>query len=350
MRNVLALFCVLALSAGATADPIDRILEADKTNRANLSTQPNQSARAITRPFTLTSPLPAPTREALAEPSGYLIPGFHLSRSRDGADASDGALFSLVHDSRAADGDPADTYSADFYLVWNPQETFGSKNISEEPVIFSLSVEGHASSASDKAADAWIVRGSFAPKPLTITENATLDTDLSIKYESDRDFEQENIGLEATVTPTIPKLAIGESLSGWHGFRWRPVAAIESGYVLDTKDESSVEENGLCRISGSLAVQWRLLSRRHAGPNTEGLAGGSGLPFDSLDFFAQDKLRYLLAGDGRETNNLLSCGLSAVILENTKMKYSVSASYTVGRDAPTFEKVEKIDVGLSVKF
>jgi hypothetical protein len=262
-----------------------------------------------------------------------------------GADAELGALFSWVRDARAPEGEDKNVYGADFYLVWNPFESFGTPT--PDALIF-LSAEGHVASNTDEANDAWRFRvhvEKFFKMGSSTQGPHGLDLNGSLKFEGDRDFETQVLLAELILTPVLPEWGIGKDLEivkGGPRFRWRPLLALDVGTVLDQPSASTLDDTQL-RLSPEINARLRLYERG---------TGRNLLLVDAIDLVVQDRFFYLPLEDARETANLFFVGAELAIRDDpvTGQQIGLSIGYSVGRDAPTFEKVEFIQAGLSVKF
>ena len=298
---------------------------------------------------------PAPTPAATTadganadegRPQRSFFSGFHLRRSRTGK-PSEGALFALARGN--PDDDDAETvYSADFYLLWNPEDA-GAQFFSRDDLGFSYFVEGHVASNKDDAEDAWrtglslwhdptIMRRDEATRLLDVTD---LVFDLAVKYEADRDLETEQILADFSFTFNMPNAGVGEGVPADENSPifviWRPVFGIEGGPTLDERADASDEEAPELRLYAHVKAQLELAF----------LQKGLNL-YGPPILFVDEKGWYLpTVGDGAGVGrNLFIAGAEVPLGENVGFQ----VAYTVGRDAPQFDKVETFEAGLTVRF
>ncbi len=156
---------------------------------------------------------------------------------------------------------------------------------------------------------------------------------LNFAYATDFDLESGVVALEAQWEPVDTDIGMGVARSvpgGLFDFRWRPILHAEGGRVIDRGDKYwLVEDESFFRAGPKLHLDlWPLfLERVRIGFDWQYLHGFSGYPVHVRLF--EGDISYAL---------------------NDKGNYAVGLSYRKGRLPLTFEKVDDLTLGLSVKY
>jgi hypothetical protein len=156
---------------------------------------------------------------------------------------------------------------------------------------------------------------------------------LNLAYASDFDLESGVLALEAQWEPVDTDIGMGVARSVFGGLfdlRWRPILHAEGGRVIERGDKYwLVEDESFFRAGPKLhADLWPLfLERVRIGFDWQYLHGFSGYP-GHVRLFEGD-ISYAL---------------------NEKGNYAIGLSYRKGRLPLTFEKVDDLTLGLSVKY
>lgn len=156
---------------------------------------------------------------------------------------------------------------------------------------------------------------------------------LNLAYASDFDLESGVLALEAQWEPvdTGIGMGVGRSLpGGLFDFRWRPILHAEGGRVIERGDKYwLVGDEGFFRAGPKLHLDlWPLfLERVRIGFDWQYLHGFSGYP-GHVRLFEGD-VSYAL---------------------NEKGNYAIGFAYRKGRLPLTFEQVDELTLGLSVKY
>lgn len=346
-RMVLAGALLIPVSFCA-ADPLDLQMDsAAPTARDRMA----GGEMVVRRGYILAQPLTS-NRDVIQE----LIPGVSLNRSSSGGDASDGAYFSVVRDQDAPAGQDKTSYSADFNLTWIPQQTFARNSaVFTNPAdihngVLQLAAEGHITSVNkSNASQGWNYRLDYSPIVFLFGQNS-IDPIVSAKYEADRDYRYQDVVATLNVGLTAPGIGIGNDIKNTHinGFKWRPSIEADLGQVIDKGNSppANVSQNTTVRLTNLISAQVRLASH-----DQSDIFGGASLPFvQSVDFFLTNNFYCLPNVGGGRTADYLQLSAAFALSDTNTSKTSVDVSYTIGRSAPSFDKVEKLEAGLSIKF
>jgi hypothetical protein len=260
----------------------------------------------------------------------------------------DPATFSL---SRSPDDDGT-PYATEFFLGWMP---FGSKG-PREPILgtqnwtLMLSAEGNISSEDTESIDAVRFRTTASGVyGFGGEEENGLIADASVKYEASRDFDTEKLIAEFQFRPQILDWGVGQRLElfgeseGVGGkltrrapvdLLWRPFFRVDVGETLDAPANAAEAEDTVLRLVG--VVEGKLFFNKFA----------NALGMYEVSLSATEKFHYLPLEDGRRNFNFFSTGVHFLPSPDV----SINLTYDIGRDAPTFEKVEMLRLGVGLRF
>ena len=257
--------------------------------------------------------------------------GFKLQRALSGKDAGEAAAFSFL----STLGDKT-VFTADFALSWCPPTRFeaGPFDLS-----FLTSVEGRLTSAESESENAWRFRGSLIGDT---SHNGPIDstyTSVSLKYESDQDFDTEKLMAEMVFTPTIRKLALGKA---WppakegrppFQFLWRPFFGLDVGHTFEKGQSAETEETILrLKVRGRARLLLNLVTQA--------------LRLHETSIFIDNTFYYLPVEGRNNAHNFLVSGITFLITENI----SIGLTYKVGEEAPNFEQIETFGGTIGIRF
>jgi hypothetical protein len=211
---------------------------------------------------------------------------------------------------------------------------------------FRTSVEGKLTSDESEAEDAWRFRASLIGDTSQIGPIDSTYTSVSLKYESDQDFDTQKFIAEMVFTPTIRKLALGKAWppaeldpSGRvkryppFQFLWRPFLGLDVGHTLDKGQSAETEETIL-----------RFLVRGRAQLLLNLVAQALGLQETSIFL---DNTFYHLPLEGRDdTHNFLVAGIEFLVTENV----GIGLTYKAGEEAPNFEQIKTFGGTIGIRF
>lgn len=271
--------------------------------------------------------------------------GFHVRRS-EMADPQEGGQFSIANGSTLGD-DGAGSWSADVYMLFDPQERGWQVFDSPEMGAYAF-FEAHVAAAKDDAEDnvrlgaAVFWANDVTGRDYRIGRHPITDviTDLSLRYEGDRDADTAQLVLDLAFTANAPSLGVGNNVPDRRGalhFHWRPVVGIEGGPELAERDNDTDADAAPLRVYADLKahVNFDFLRQR---------LDLAGRPF----LFAQNRFAWLptVGGGGGLGRNLVLFGFEVPIHENVGFQIA----WTYGWDAPEYDKVRTFEGGLTVKF
>lgn len=261
--------------------------------------------------------------------------GFRLQREPGPPGDAKPADFSFTQSFVAPEGT---TYSADFFLGWNPKRSSHSSSIE-------LSAQGKLRTG-DSARDAWVFRGNaeFWNSPEWLDG---LYTTLGVKDESDFNFNFNRLSAELVLTPSLWKLAIGQfrpiaerdPQSGNQSedraklppiqFRWRPYFGADVGtWLSDSPNaEDDTSARGFVRVTADIRLNWLAAQ----------------LSLKDATLFADETF---LITSSAGTHSYLKTGLNLMFNENI----GFSLTYHLGEDAPNFSKENALTGALAVQF
>lgn len=259
--------------------------------------------------------------------------GFHLRRSIAGADISKPAVFSLL---KTAGEDTV--YAADFAFVYDFSKT-------EEPLKrqlattfadWQLGVEGRLSSDESESENALRFQGTlniYSHNPHLGLQGSI--TSLSLRYETDQDFDSAKILGEVLWTPIQSNWFIGEASGDEDSpirFRWRPFFGASLGANLDAAD-SAEQEDTLLRLSNRVRADLYLESIKR------------GLGLYDLVLYVDNAVYYLPLEDD-DTHNLFTAGINFQLHKNV----SIDITYKNGEAPPLFGEIETFGVSVGIRF
>lgn len=157
--------------------------------------------------------------------------------------------------------------------------------------------------------------------------------DLYFDYRTDRDYRKDIYGFTGQYTPNIPALAIARPVDLFSGdFFWRPYLGAIFGEVTDTGGDAS-----LSRKDDFLDAYIRA--------SAEWIIGGK------LKFSPTYTLYRELKND-KSSHSHYSFTVRYVLSEDKKAgsEISVVGQHEVGRNAPSYDKIDKTSISLGVKF
>lgn len=266
--------------------------------------------------------------------------GFTLKRALSGPDKGEAAAFSFL----STLGDNT-VFTADFALSWHP--TRGSFNVGPFDLSFLTSVEGKLTSDESEAEDAWRFRASLIGDTSQIGAIDSTKTSLSLKYESDQDFDTQKLMAEIVFTPTIRKLALGKAWppaptdpSSGHAkqyppfqFLWRPFLGLDVGHTFDKGQSAETEETILrLQVRGRAQLLLNLVTQA--------------LGLHETSIFVDNTFYYLPLEGRNSTHNFLVAGIEFLVTENV----SIGLTYKVGEEAPNFEQIKTFGGTIGIRF
>lgn len=224
-----------------------------------------------------------------------------------------------------------------------------------EPRVFA-SGEGHVATGDAESENVWRFRLggrldlNYQPgTPARAWNESVIQLLGAAKYEADRDFKTQNLVGEFLVAPIVR--ALPGTLEAWPArgpvqFYWTPTFGLDAGRNL-RRGVSAETDNTILRFLTQ--VDARIFSKD--------LNERLGLEGDALALFLQYKWYYLPRED-RTTHDLFVVGVEWRFYEMKQEipglrkppELGLQVAYTVGEDAPTFEKGETVEIGLSCRF
>lgn len=279
------------------------------------------------------------------EPSkNFFIPlqaaGFTLQRALSGPDKGEAAAFSFL----STLGDNT-VFTADFALSWHPpRESF---KVGPFYVSFLTSVEGKLTSAESESENAWRFRASLIGDTHQIGPIDSTYTSVSLKYESDQDFDTQKLMVEMVFTPTIRKLALGKAWppaptdpSSGHAkqyppfqFIWRPFLGLDVGHTFDKGQSAETEETILrLQVRGRAQLLLNLVTQA--------------LGLHETSIFVDNTFYYLPLEGRNGTHNFLVAGIEFLVTKNV----SIGLTYKVGEEAPNFEQIKTFGGTIGIRF
>lgn len=266
--------------------------------------------------------------------------GFTLQRALSGKFAGEAAAFSFL----STLGDNT-VFTADFALSWRPPMT--TFKAGPFDLSFLTSVEGKLTSAESKSENAWRFRASLIGDTSQIGPIDSTFTSVSLKYESDQDFDTQKLMAEMVFTPTIRKLALGvpwpkaptEQSSG-HAkqyppfqFLWRPFLGLDVGHTLVKGQSAETEETILrLQVRGRAKLLLNLVTQA--------------LRLQETSIFLDNTFYYLPLEGRNDTHNFLVAGIEFLVAENVIIGFT----YKVGEEAPNFEQIETFGGTIGIRF
>jgi hypothetical protein len=305
-----------------------------------------------------------------------LMNHFHLTLTKesDGPDKDGPAEFGFVDNF-----DTSTEFHANFFLKYKPGAL-----PSHDPVITpAASVEGHISSADNKASDAWRFRAGVELdialdhnlrqwNPLhhrwipTGTAENSLYVSLNGKYEASRDFNITKTMAELEVSPTIRAWYIGKTayhsylnkhanefsvddgmssgveLKEWPiDFRWRPFLDIDAGATTD--DGTTTAVVGMQPVEMNTTIL-RIRPRVHTEVWLNFIKNA--MKMDSVTAFADYQFAYLPLEPSRRTHGYFQTGMNFGFTSNV----GFSLTYTIGEQSPEFKHEHLLTGSLTVGF
>jgi hypothetical protein len=197
------------------------------------------------------------------------------------------------------------------------------------------SVEANVAQTATASADAYRFRLGIQSNPTHLDASGQqvafgqFRTD--IQLETDQPWRNQDLLAEASFIPWVPKLGLGSITKGDVGLDIRPATIISPGYAMKTtsgdRDVSRVGEDA------TVSIYFRQL--------------GKSLGFQSVQLAIEDKVLYLpWVTASNEWVNLFSPSLNLNFTKNA----SLSFSYNIGQDSPSFLKEDKFDIALGLTF
>jgi hypothetical protein len=261
--------------------------------------------------------------------------GFSLSRSPD--EEKKGALFGFNQNRL---GGTKTDLSAEFYLKWQ-KRPYLSEWMWGQTAAFdtlAISVQGKLSSTDSKTSDAWRFRLENNFFTSNRSEHRFLDgvvANLSLKNESDRDFNTNRLSGELWLTVNSAKAYIGkysgDADKSLLQFRWRPYVGLDAGgTVSDTPVAVDQQSNLWLMARGRADLRFAFLVRT--------------LNFSDFVAYVDDRIVYLTeSGVG---HNYLDTGIDLEFSDNI----GFTLQYTIGADSPQFVREQMLKGGLTIKF
>lgn len=249
--------------------------------------------------------------------------GFSLQRALTGPDEGEPAALSLL---RTAGADTV--YSASFALIW--EDPAGGS----EATRFGWSIEGSVTSDESKSENALRARASVSSFIDGIADN--LFTTISLKYETDQDFNTQKVSAELVLTPNWAHGFIGKASGDYDDpwqFRWRPFGGIDAGHTFDDGDSMETDDTVL-RLVGRVRAEIYLNFLRDP------------LRVQDAVLFVDNTYRFLPLEDGDDSFNYFVAGLSFRFNEYVGLEIT----YKNGEDAPLFDDIETFGVSIGVRF
>ena len=268
--------------------------------------------------------------------SGY---GFSLQRALSGPVSEEAAAFSFLNSL-----ENNTVYSADFALSWHPPNP--SFAIGPFDLSFSTSLEGALTSDESEAEDALRLRASIIGDMSRTGPIDSTYASVSLKYESDQDFDTQKVMTEMVLTPTVRKLALGKAWPQGElnssgrverypplQFLWRPFIGLDLGYNLDSGQSAEVEETILrLLIRGRVQLLLNFVAQA--------------LNLQETAIFLDNTFYYLPLESSDDIHNLLVAGIEFLINENV----SVELIYKNGEASPNFEHIETLGGNIGIRF
>jgi hypothetical protein len=299
---------------------------------------------------------------------------FTLTKQSDGPDKDGPAEFGFVDNF-----EKSTEFHANFFLKYKP----GSLP-SHDPVITpAASVEGHLSSAEDKANDAWRFRAGVE-LDIALDHNLTqwnpvmhrfiqtgaaensLYVSLNGKYEANRDFDITKTMAELEISPTVRRWYIGQTAyhsyinahaneyiagDGQSGgvepkewpldFRWRPFLDIDAGATTD--DGTTTAVVGMQPVEMNTTIL-RIRPRVHTEVWLNFIKNATKM--DSVTAFADYQFAYLPLEPRRRTHGYFQTGMNFGFTSNV----GFSLTYTIGEQSPEFKHEHLLTGSLTVGF
>jgi hypothetical protein len=284
-----------------------------------------------------------------------MLHDYHLTLSR-ASGVSEPAEFGFVDDISVST-----EYHANFFLSYS-MNSLPATN----PVITpSLSVEGHLSSADNKAADAWRFRGGLEfdfkldPESSKNPVGNGLYLNLNGKYEASRDFNVKKIMAEVEITPTLPVFWMGarasdslrdqaarrgETISDsqrWVDFRWRPYLDVDAGETID--DGTTSGTSGIVSMekdSSVFRIRPRVYGELWLNFISEAIA------LDNVKAFVDYEFAYLPLENTQNTHEYLQTGIAFGFTKHV----GFSLTYTVGEQSPDFTHDQSLAGSVTIGF
>jgi hypothetical protein len=335
--------------AGVVAFPVnDAELEPNKTYFFRVSVPKPDGTRIIAMPV-------GPGADTITFRS--LLPeGLHLQKSFSNKQLADGAVFSY---SKPSSSNAAETYSADFALVYKPTSELtdfhfipdrGNRFERDHVGIFGV-VEGHVSSdPSPKVSEHnFIAQIGFddfikwSPQASEVFNSFYTYSTASVRYESSQSGDVQKALASLRVFPTFEPIAAGreKTLPNWRaydgdkssvGFIHEESFGVDAGGTTHGRGNSALEsDSSVFRLVAHIRPELRLNFLKSFVPK-------------GVSLYGDETLNYLVTS--RRPANFFQAGVNLQFTDNVGMQFF----YKVGEAAPQFKKVESINVGLSVKF
>jgi hypothetical protein len=278
-----------------------------------------------------------PTDTNVSNPDSSLLErlaarGWTLQRAVAGKDATEGASLGFV-----ATAHEATVFTADFALIYEPVLR---RSCTRVCVSSQYSVEGKLSSDDATSENAWRFRGRWVVDRGSGAALRGVTLFAGAKLEANRDFTTKKAMVEAVLTPTDRRLAIGflrpavveDSLATFR-FRWRPFLGIDAGGTLSGGSDDNEED-----------VIARVVPRVRAELFLDGLSRV--LALENIVVHADNTLHLLPLENRRQARNLLVSGLD---LQFNKF-VGFGLEYTNGEAAPEFERTHTLTGAFTVRF
>jgi hypothetical protein len=302
---------------------------------------PNPSLATFTTGIKEEAPEPKPRTPGIIR--GLQSSGFRLGRTyldtQKSLDESNAATLSF---SKSAGDDSV--FSTEFALAYAPANSAGnaqSKRSGDLYFYFLPSIEANLTSAETEATDAIKSRATFriyhsskaspAEQARQIFDNEAYL--ISFRHEASQSFDFQTLAAELQVLPTKKRWHMGQArpLFGSKNvrFRWQPVLGVDLGSTI--AGATPAENGEVIRLLGRAKADFIL--KRFLG-------------VENVVVFVDNSFYHLPNAIGRQDFNYLSSGIEFPLNDFI----SLVASYKVGREAPTFQKVEVIGASIGVKF
>ena len=263
--------------------------------------------------------------------------GFHLQKALAGPDRGELAEFGFLN----TIGEKT-VFSSTFALSWVPKER--SWNWGRTNVQPGFSIEGALASDDSETEDAWRYRvsGVFSTdlRNRDQRKRSTFENLYymgSLKLEGDKDFDVRKLSGEFMITPNSFALAMGAARptlpSKALQFQWRPFFSFDAGHTFRRGDSQETKDTIL-----------RLVPRVRARVDLQFLR--QWLNMNEVYIYADDRFHYLPLENQRKRNNFFTSGIEFVFTPNL----GFGLTYTNGRSAPKFEKINTLQGILGFRF
>ncbi|MBT5551619.1 MAG: hypothetical protein HOJ79_14210 [Nitrospina sp.] len=274
--------------------------------------------------------------------------GFNLRKGFSEQEKKEGASISFL----STIGEKT-IYNTDFALTWSQREPYTDKKNGAEKfknrigkndfLYYKLqaSAEGKLTSAESESEDALKFRGSVLMDLRGIKSGDFFSGQymtLSLKHESDQNFETRKLTAEFEWTANNRSLAMGKRkdlFSPAIKFRWRPFLGVDTGHTFRRGDSGEKENTVLrltTRIKGNIFLPM--------------IPKALGLIEDRTFVSFENKTYYLPLENQKDTHNFFRVSLELGLTEYISM----GLEHKVGEDAPSFKSINTFGGQFSFRF